>query len=131
MEKFAAFLKKIKKEQLVLCFLFGVLLLVIVLPTKSTKEQEGTETVVTSVSTNAEKLEQQLKEALMQIEGIGSVEVSITLEPLVDGSQSPEIKGVLVIAQSGDNPTATLKIRETVMTLFQLEAHKIIVMKMK
>ena len=131
MDKLGKFFKKIKKEQLILCFLAGVLLLVIALPTKSAKKPVTSDSAEVPVSTNAGKLEQQLKTMLMQIEGIGKVEVSITLEPLVDSSQSPDIKGVLVVAESGDDPTATLKIQETVMTLFQLEAHKIIVMKMK
>ena len=55
----------------------------------------------------------------------------ITLEPLVDDREAPEIRGVLVVAESGDNPVEILKIQETVMTLFQIDAHRIKVMKLK
>ncbi|MEE1196908.1 MAG: hypothetical protein UHS54_08545 [Lachnospiraceae bacterium] len=120
--------KKIKKEHLVLCFLFGILLLVAALPTSDSKSvlKENT-----TVSTNADALERQLEEALSGIEGIGEVQVTIALEPLVDSYSNPEITGVLVVCSTGDDPISVQKIQESVMTLFQLEAHKIKVMKMK
>lgn len=120
--------KKIKKEHLVLCFLFGILLLVAALPTSDSKSvlKENT-----TVSTNADALERQLEEALSGIEGIGEVQVTIVLEPLVDSYSNPEITGVLVVCSTGDDPISVQKIQESVMTLFQLEAHKIKVMKMK
>lgn len=128
MENLGGFFKKIKKEQLVLCFLFGVLLLVVVLPTGGDKKTQQTEE---AVSSNAYILEQQLEHALSSIEGIGEVAVTIILEPLVDNHAAPEVKGVLVVTKSGDDPLAIQKIQESVVTLFQLEAHKIKVMKMK
>lgn len=118
--------KKIKKEQLITGLLFGVLLLVIAIPTSSDKMEEAE-----NVSESGALLEKQLEDALMQIEGIGTVDATIMLEPFVDDHASPEIRGVLVVATSGDNPVETLKIQETVMTLFQIDAHKIKVMKMK
>lgn len=119
--------KNIKKEQLITGLLFGVLLLVIAIPTSSEKEEETS----ANVSANSALLERQLEEALMQIEGIGVVDATIMLEPFVDDHSSPEIRGILIVATSGDNPVETLKIQETVMTLFQIDAHKIKVMKMK
>ena len=119
--------KNIKKEQLITGLLFGVLLLVIAIPTSSEKEEETS----ANVSANSALLEKQLEEALMQIEGIGVVDATIMLEPFVDDHSSPEIRGILIVATSGDNPVETLKIQETVMTLFQIDAHKIKVMKMK
>ncbi|MCI5700427.1 MAG: hypothetical protein MR308_08650 [Lachnospiraceae bacterium] len=128
MGNFGGLFKKIKKEHLVLCFLFGILLLVVALPTSDPnpvlKEKTGT-------STNADVLERQLETALSNIAGIGEVDVTIALEPLVDSYDTPEITGVLVVASSGDDPISVQKIQESVMTLFQLEAHKIKVMKMK
>ena len=38
--------------------------------------------------------------------------------------------GVLVVAQGGDNPVVIKDIQEAVQVLFQVEAHKIKVMKM-
>lgn len=127
MGKLQGLLKLVKKEQLILCFLFGILLLVIALPTEKKQEETSSQ----AVSENGARLETQLEEALMKIDGIGVANVTLALEPLVDNSSNPQIRGVLVVASSGDNPVAVRKIQETVMTLFQLEAHKIIVMKMK
>lgn len=127
MENLGGLFKKIKKEQLFLCFLFGILLLVLVLPTSDSKSEQQEEII----STNADMLEKQLQEALYSIEGIGEVEVSVVLEPLVDSSNAPEIRGVLIVCSSGDDPISVQKIQESVVTLFQLEAHKIKVMKMK
>lgn len=115
-----------KKNKVLLCFLAGIFLLVLTLPTKEKKE-----TSEETISTNAALLEGQLEQVLTRIEGIGAVETMITLEPLVDDRESPNILGVLVIAESGDDPVQILKIQESVMTLFQIDAHRIKVMKLK
>lgn len=128
MENLGGLFKKIKKEQLFLCFLFGILLLVLVLPTSDPKSEQRKEEVL---STNADRLEKQMEDALNGIEGIGVADVTIALEPLVDTSNTPEIRGVLVVCSTGDDPISVQKIQESVMTLFGLEAHKIKVMKMK
>ena len=128
MKKFSEMFGGTKKDKILLCFLVGLLLLVIAVPTKDTSVQSvSTETI----STNAALLESQLEQVLVQIEGIGTVEAMVTLEPLVDDREAPEIRGVLVVAQSGDDPVQILKIQEAVMTLFQIDAHRIKVMKMK
>lgn len=121
------FPKSIKKEHLITGLLFGLLLLIIAVPTSSDKKEKETE----NVSKNSALLEKQLEDALMQIEGIGVVDTTIMLEPFADAHTSPEIRGILVVASSGDDPVETLKIQQTVMTLFQIDAHKIKVMKMK
>lgn len=50
--------------------------------------------------------------------------------PYVKKSLAPEIEGVLVLAQGGDNAVVAANITEAVMALFGIEAHKIKVMKM-
>ena len=131
-------MKKISKEKIVLCFLVGVLLLVIAIPiekneTKSaSQETSGTiHAQSVNISDNAALLEAQLEWILAQMEGIGQVESMITLEPFVDDKDVPEIRGILILADCGDNPVEILKIQETVMTLFQISAHRIKVMKLK
>lgn len=83
-------------------------------------------------------LEQQLEELLQQVEGIGKVDVMLMLRDSADGitsfsSQNPSVsvQGVLIAAQGGDNSVVVRNIQEAVMALFQVEAHKIKVMKMK
>ena len=50
--------------------------------------------------------------------------------PYVSKEIEPEISGILVIAEGGDNAQTAENITESVMALFQVEAHKIKVMKM-
>ena len=107
--------------------LAGILLLIIGVPTGSDEKEKGTE----NVSKNSALLEKQLEEALMQIEGIGIVDATTLLEPFTGEHTAPEIRGILIVASSGDDPVETLKIQQTVMTLFQIDAHRIKVMKMK
>ncbi|MGN0355937.1 MAG: stage III sporulation protein AG [Muricoprocola sp.] len=51
--------------------------------------------------------------------------------PFVIQEHAPEIQGVIIATQGGDDPVLAKKITEAVMALFGLEAHKIKVMKMK
>lgn len=50
--------------------------------------------------------------------------------PYVIKELAPEIGGILVLAQGGDDPVTEKNITDAVMALFGLEAHKIKVMKM-
>ena len=44
---------------------------------------------------------------------------------------APKVAGVLIVAQGASDSTIERKIQQAVMALFQIEAHKIKVMKMK
>ena len=50
--------------------------------------------------------------------------------PYVIEEMEPQIQGVIVVAQGGDNSYVVRNITEAVMALFGVEAHKIKVMKM-
>lgn len=50
--------------------------------------------------------------------------------PYITKRLAPQIEGVLVLAQGGDNAVVARNITEAVMALFGIEAHKIKVMKM-
>ncbi len=183
MNRWAEWAKKLKKEQIVILLLAGILLLVISIPT-----EEGTEPPETksdsqpalAVKTDREILEERLTQALSQVEGVGKTEVMITLKsdgrklvekdierteerdensqegnasanttvqerestvyasdgqgsesPYVTETLEPEIAGVLIVAQGGDNIVLVQEITEAVMALFGVEAHKIKVMKME
>ena len=84
-------LKKPKKEQLVVLLLFGVLLVVIALPTttgtmgadKKDADISGTQGAAgtdTATLTYDEQLEKRLSAILSQVAGAGRVEVMVTLE---------------------------------------------------
>lgn len=131
-------MKKWKKDKIIMCFLLGILLLVIAIPVerkdeKTVSKDAAKESILdtVNVSDHAALLEAQLEQVLSQTEGIGQVQSMITLEPLVDENEAPDIRGILILAECGDNPVEILKIQEAVMTLFQIDAHRIKVMKLK
>ena len=101
------------------------------------------------------KMENRLIQVLEQVQGVGKAEVFLTCEgtqekvvekdetetvyerdsrgnqtPYVSSEIYPKVTGVLVVAQGGDDPVVVQNIQEAVQVLFQVEAHKIKVMKM-
>lgn len=101
------------------------------------------------------KMEERLKKVLEQVEGIGETQVFLTCAgterkvvekdeaetvyekdargnqyPYVSQEQYPQVTGVLVVAKGGDDPVVIQNIQEAVEALFQVEPHKIKVMKM-
>lgn len=76
-------IKKIKKEQLLIGVLFGILLLVIVLPVPGENREEGEEEKIQEAAVEvpaADTIETPLKEILQKISGVGRVEVFITYQ---------------------------------------------------
>ncbi len=182
-------IRNLKKDQLLIILLAGVLLVVIAWPVGSSSDDEGTDVTHlesqegdgddTYETAYEAELEARLKEILGKVDGVGEVEVMITLksssEKVVekdtestrdtttevdseggsretqsssdgeetlyteeDGAQipyvvkeiTPEIEGVVVIAEGGDNAVVAADISEAVQALFEVQAHKIKVMKM-
>lgn len=76
------FPKKLSKEQLVMTALAGVLLLVIAIPLPKESEKKETEEIseVKEAVKTEKSTQQQLKEILQKISGVGKVEVLITYE---------------------------------------------------
>lgn len=77
-------LKKVKREQWIVCGLAGLLFLVISTPVKKEdaetvprKEREETKEEITDIR---REYEQQLTEALSQVHGVGNVKVFVTME---------------------------------------------------
>lgn len=75
-------IKALKKEQLLIGILFGILLLVIMIPvseeTTEENEMQQQETEIKCNTDEKERMELQLKETLQKISGVGAVEVMIT-----------------------------------------------------
>ena len=125
---------------MVLLILGGLLLVVISLPVKDTKETETSATGL-YVETNAEicvdeysaLLEKQLEEMLSKVNGVGDVEVMITLKTIEEKAQIlyPEVEGVLVSCEGAGTGMVNMEITEALEALFGLEPHKIKVLSMK
>ena len=150
----------LKKEQIVVVLLAGILLLIIAMPVKKKDTEEQTvqsaPSSETSQKTNYEdRLQQRLKEVLAEVKGIGKTDVFVTFEdtgervvekdgtdtvyskdskgnqePYLSNERYPKISGVVVVAEGGEDPHVIQNIQEAVQALFQVEAHKIKVMKM-
>ena len=81
-------------------------------------------------------LEQKLETLLSSVEGVGKVKVILMTGEKKDSqsfydSGTKEVTGVLIAAQGADDGVVSRNIVEAVMALFQVDAHKIRVMKMK
>ena len=92
----------------------------------------------TAEDQNAEKtrLESRLEELLSNVEGVGEVEVIImtgdegnTESFSISGNN--EVTGVLVAAHGAGSAVTVQNIQKAIMPLFQIDAHKIRIMKMK
>jgi stage III sporulation protein AG len=157
--------------------LFGVLLLVVAIPSGSSGETETSgelsddtqsadaenETAAEVTSSEYRKqLETELEELLSKMDGVGRVQVMLTLkdsgayvldkkvkrdgdssetdtvvyqqsdgeEPYVTNRFSPDVEGVLVVAEGAGSAVTVSDISDAVMALFGIEAHKIKIVKM-
>lgn len=111
--------------------LLGILLLVAGLPVTRKNSK-------TAEDQNAEKtrLESRLEELLSNVEGVGEVEVIIMTgdEGNTENfsiSSKNEVTGVLVAAQGAGSAVTVQNIQQAIMALFQIDANKIRIMKMK
>lgn len=126
--------------------LLGLLLMVIALPVSDKKTNTSQNTVLQngifaggdSNETDVERsvLEGKLEDLLSQVEGVGKVRVVLMTGEAEDGksfysSGKEKVTGVLIAAQGADNSVVSRNIVEGVMALFQIEAHKIKIVKMK
>jgi len=88
------------------------------------KQRAGTTEVDgTGGSRNTTDISEQEETVYMQQEGMGQ-------QPFVKRTDAPKVKGVLVAAQGGQNQKVAKNITEAIVALFDIEAHKIKVVKM-
>ena len=141
-----SFLGKMGTRQWVILLLLGLLLTVIALPVSDKKGEKssgkGQSTAFFTDASYEEQtaqrslLEEKLEELLSQVEGVGKVRVVLMTGEQKDSSSfyssgNQAVTGVLIAAEGADNSVVSRNIVEAVMALFQVEAHKIKVMKMK
>lgn len=125
--------------------LLGLLLAVIALPVSDKKEgkTDGAGTARSFLTGTEEEediskteLEEKLESLLSNVEGVGKVQVILMTGEDKSSrefyhSGDEKITGVLIAAQGADNGVVSQNIVQAVMALFQVEAHKIKIMKMK
>ena len=150
-EEIKALLEKKKwkgKDLTIAIVIIGVLIAVLFIPTGERKGNSFMD-VQTSVGETAsidtsleyeEELEMRLEAILSQMEGVGAVDVMITLKASAETrdrsftytSQNayPEVEGVFVVSQGGDDSSVKLAITEAIQALFGIDVHKIKIVKM-
>lgn len=136
--RISEFLQKgMTKQQWIVILLLGLLLSVIALPV-SKKSSTPKQTILMDNSTQStdeiqSSLERRLQNILENVEGVGEVKVMLMTEEQQEiyRSGETEVRGVLIAAEGASDPVVVQKIQQAVMALFQIEAHKIKIMKMK
>ena len=82
------------------------------------------------ISLNDTKIEKQAKDGNKKEEITVVYDTGDTRQPYVICRQMPKIEGVVVVAQGGGNAKTVTEISNAVMSLFPVEAHKVVVVKM-
>lgn len=104
---------KLNKNNILILLLVGILLVVIAIPTSENQceTEYGTE------------IEIRLENILEKMEGVGEVKVMVTYQ------DNDEVEGIAVIADGGGDSVIVKNITEVVQALFDVESHKIKVIK--
>ena len=121
------------KEVFIIIAIVGVLLCALPQLLSSNQEEDVRPASAEAVTAKreADSYQKLCEETLVTIlegtQGIGRVLVTVT----VKSGQEDIIEGVVVIAEGGDNDDIRKDITEIVQALFDIDAHKIKVVKMK
>ena len=132
-------LLKMGWQQWATLLLVGLLLVVLALPVSDEGEKKNKTSLLEEEETNSaakSELETKLEDLLSKVEGVGKVQVLLMTgqekDPMVfDTGEGTKVTGVLIAAEGADDSVTVSNIQQAVMALFQIEAHKIKVMKMK
>ena len=125
-------LKKIGYDKIFVVILIGIMLVVMSMPagkkTKLTEEKE--------YDSYETYLENKLEESLSKIEGVGSVNVVLKASKESKSTfqiknEYPDIDGIIIIAEGGDDARVKSKIIEGIEALLNLPSHKICILKME
>ena len=124
------------KQQWILLLLLGLLLTVAAMPvSRRTNETTTVQKNILDNESQVEKsqVEQKLADLLESVEGVGKVKVMVMTggNKSLYLSEETEITGVLIAAEGAGDPVTVQNIQQAVMALFQVEAHKIKIVKMK
>lgn len=148
-----------KKENLLLIVGISIVALLLCKIPNGTGQLTDSEIVVKQQSQEAElkepdmeyvdRLEKELSELLIDMEGVGRVRVLITLqcgeeycteedmrvlksgEPFVKKKNYPLIQGVAVVAEGAEIQSVKREMRELICTIFQIENYRVKIVTMK
>lgn len=141
-------LEKIKKEYLLIALIVGVALMLIgregSLKETETQNKSSDSGQISDFSfldsyegndmEYVTYLTESTRNCLESMEGVGAVEVFLTIAPeenTYSSNKVPVIQGIMVVAEGAENPVVVQDITEACEALFSLSAHKIKVVRMK
>ena len=93
-------------------------------------EEKESETVTEQDSQGGTRTTSRNSSSGTTVFGEGGSETSSGQEPYVTKELTPAVEGIVVIAQGGDQPVTVQNITEAVQALFNVDTHKIKVMKL-
>jgi stage III sporulation protein AG len=139
-EEIRKIIQKAGPMRLVLVIVCGVFLLLLAYPGSSVSSTVSTGSTLQEDDTSSqesykEARERELKELLQKVDGVGDAEVMITLktssEKVTQNENTPEITGVVIVCEGGQDSAIKREITEAVSALFSIDSHKIKIMKSK
>lgn len=132
-------LLRMNKEKLIFLFCSGLLLFVLALPAEKDAESASVDTRMVNKTEETEEsyeevLEQRVCHILQGVEGVGEVDVMVSLSSdkvvsMFEEEPDQEVLGIIISADGGDSSVVKTEISEAMEALFGLPSHKIKVLK--
>ena len=138
---FSQIFKKIGTTKIIIfCGLAGLLLILL----SSFSGLDGNNITDSNYSVKEYKtsMQEELKDILYKIDGVGEVDVLLTIENSIEGVYlennstktkeiEPQIRGVVIACQGGDDPVVTGRVFEAVTKALNVSSAKVCVTKLK
>ena len=132
-------LLRLNKEKLIVLFCAGMLLFVLALPTEN-KAEIKTANLLESTAKDElsesyeESLELRVRNLLQGVEGVGAVDVMVSVNgerksSMFEEEPLQEVLGIIISADGGGSSVVKAEISEAMEALFGLPSHKIKVLK--
>ena len=132
-------LLRLNKEKLIVLFCAGMLLFVLALPMEN-KEEIKTANLLESTANDElsesyeESLELRVRNLLQGVEGVGAVDVMVSVNgerksSMFEEEPLQEVLGIIISADGGGSSVVKAEISEAMEALFGLPSHKIKVLK--
>ena len=84
-----------------------------------------------ATDTSKEEGKEEVSERIKSMQETVLVEKEGDTGPIIVKEQYPDVEGVVVLCEGGDNKELSLQIKEMAGALFSIEAHKIVIGKLK
>ena len=132
-------LLRLNKEKLIVLFCAGMLLFVLALPTENKAEIKTANLLESTAKdelsgSHEESLELRVRNLLQGVEGVGAVDVMVSVNgerksSMFEEEPLQEVLGIIISADGGGSSVVKAEISEAMEALFGLPSHKIKVLK--